>query len=249
MQDLPLLSTKIGENARGMLIALEGVDGTGKSTQAQLLKRYLEEAGLNVFVLKEPGGTPFGQQLRQLIMANLDNIDPVTQALLMIASRRQTLYEQISPLVDDGYVVICDRYIDSTYAYQGYGYGEDLEVLKALNVHSGVDIPADFTIYYDISDELRETRLGDRQLQGLGAEGFDDAGRDFVDRVRKGYRELAQQHPDSSVWLDISELSINEVARASLEAVEAFLNREIDELVSGMVNSTDHSATTTTQPE
>ena len=204
-----------------MFITLEGPDGSGKSTQAALLVKFLQAQSRAVIHTREPGGTPIGDQIRGVVH-NLDNTEmhPHTEVLLYVASRAQLVAQVIRPALDDGKLVICDRYADSTLAYQGYGHGLDLTALHALlNFATGGLIP-DLTLYFDISAEE-----GLKRRQGDAADGgeynrLDDYPLDFHQKVREGYAELIRAEPRRWAVID---------AARSVEAVHQAVQTIINE--------------------
>lgn len=203
--------------ASGFLIALEGVDGTGKTTQARRLQASLEGMGYKTIVFKEPGGTSVGDDVRRAILEHATTTDPYTQALLLTACRRELMLRMIYPYLDEGYVVICDRYIDSMYAYQGYGRGVPVNLLRLLTELAGVNRPADYTIYYTIDAKTRRERIESRLLQGGTRDGFDDREDRFFDRVEEGYIDLMREKPFRKTYtLDVSLLDEEAVAAETL---------------------------------
>jgi dTMP kinase len=143
----------------GLFVTFEGPDGSGKTTQAQLLYEYLQECGYPVFLTREPGGTGIGDQIRE-VLHSLENTEMLPQAeiLLYSASRAQLVGQIICPHLDRGEIVLCDRYADSTLAYQGYGHGLDLQVLRVITSFATGGLKPDLTIYLDI--EVEEGRGG-----------------------------------------------------------------------------------------
>jgi dTMP kinase len=175
-----------------MFITLEGPDGSGKSTQATLLADFLRQRGCDVLATREPGGTAIGDQVR-LILANLENtaMHPRTEILLFQASRAQHVEQVIRPHLAQGGIVICDRYADSTLAYQGYGHQVDLERLRLIVDYATGGLKPDLTFLLDIDVEeglRRRTQSG--EWNRLDA--YELA---FHKRVRQGYFELARLEP------------------------------------------------------
>lgn len=169
---------------RGLILTVEGIDGTGKTTQVGFLARYLESNGFRVVVAREPGGTAVGELLRQLLLESERELFPETEALLYCAARSQLVREVIRPAVSAGQFVVIDRFIDSTLAYQGYGSGVDLDMLKALNRFVVGDSYPDLTLLFDIDPvrTFKSSSMPDR-IEGKGLE--------YRRRVREGYLELA----------------------------------------------------------
>lgn len=177
-----------------MFITLEGPEGSGKSTQLRLLTTFLREHGFNVVATREPGGTPIGDEIRG-ILHHVDNtaMSPITEVLLYAASRAQLVSEIIRPALVAGKLVICDRYIDSTFAYQGYGRGLDQDMLKALTSIATGDLWPDLTLLLDVEVS---TGLARRLSEGEEMNRLDLEESAFHERVRRGYHRLAQSQPD-----------------------------------------------------
>lgn len=170
-----------------MLITFEGVDGSGKSTAARNLSIYLENQGYDVVLTREPGGTEIGQQLRSLLLGK-DWIDIRAQLLLMMADRAQHIAKVIAPAIESGKVVICDRYIDSSLAYQGFGLGLNLNIIRQLNeftIHSRF-LP-NLTFIFDVSYETARERLSFSRDK---LDRYESMGRDFFDKIRSGYQQI-----------------------------------------------------------
>ncbi|HEY1409145.1 MAG TPA: dTMP kinase [Promineifilum sp.] len=173
---------------------MEGPEGSGKSTQLRLLTTFLREHGFNVVATREPGGTPIGDEIRG-ILHHVDNtaMSPITEVLLYAASRAQLVSEIIRPALVAGKLVICDRYIDSTFAYQGYGRGLDQDMLKALTSIATGDLWPDLTLLLDVEVS---TGLARRLSEGEEMNRLDLEESAFHERVRRGYHRLAQSQPD-----------------------------------------------------
>jgi dTMP kinase len=182
-----------------MFITLEGPEGSGKSTQARLLVEALQQLGQAVLPTREPGGTPIGEQIRDVIHS-LKNTDMQerTEILLFQASRAQLVEQVIRPHLAKGGVVVCDRYADSTLAYQGYGYGRDLEQLRNLIAFATGGLQPDLTLLLDLD---AETGLK-RRLSGGEWNRLDALDLAFHQRVRAGYHYLAQASPERWAIID-----------------------------------------------
>lgn len=184
----------------GTFITFEGPDGSGKSTQFKLLAAHLREQGYDVLTTREPGGTAIGEQIRQ-VLHSLDNreMHPRAEILLYCASRAQLVHQVIRPHLDKGGVVLCDRYADSTLAYQGYGRGLDLYVLRIILGFATGGLKPDLTIYLDIDCEEGLRR---RQAGGSEWNRMDEQTLEFHRRVRQGYLALTQMEPHRWVVVD-----------------------------------------------
>lgn len=206
------------ENRRGWLITVEGPDGAGKTTQALALAQHLGERGLEPLLTREPGGTWLGERIREVLLARTDSTsaaDPLTDALLFNAARRQLVAEVLWPALAAGRTVICARYADSTLAYQGYGAGVPLDRLRVLESVATDGLRPDLTVLLDIPVRAGLTRKAPGDVTRFEAE-FDLA---FHDRVRDGFLALAAAEPDRFVVVDATR-SREDVARAVNAAVD-----------------------------
>ena len=180
-----------------ILITLEGGDGSGKSTQASLLSAGLINKGYNVTSLREPGGTKLGENLREILndsQGNHTSLTDMSQLYLFLAARAQLVAERIGPvLLEPNNVIVCDRYIDSTVAYQGYGFGFDVDFIKQANSNSIGDFKPNLTILIDCPIETAIARTISRTGK---ISRFETKSNDFHQRVRKGFVELANENRD-----------------------------------------------------
>jgi dTMP kinase len=183
-----------------MFITFEGIEAAGKSTLIVGLNDDLRGSAANVLVTREPGGTPLGDRLRQISNDPATVIDPLAEALLISASRAQHVAEVIAPALRHGRTILCDRFYDSTIAYQGYGRGLDIEMLLSLSMVATNRISPDLTILLDIPAALSFERVRARGE----ADRFEREGTDFHERVRAGYHELALRFRQRYVVVDAS---------------------------------------------
>ena len=193
-------------NPRGWFITVEGPDGAGKTTQAEALAQHLRELGLDPLLTREPGGTWLGERIREILLARTDSAkasDPLTDALLFNAARRQLVVEVLRPALAAGRTVICARYADSTLAYQGYGAGVPLDRLRALEAAATDGLKPDLTLLLDLPVKAGLTRKAPGDVTRFEAE-FDLA---FHDRVRTGFQALATAEPDRFVVIDSTRSS------------------------------------------
>ncbi len=176
-----------------MFITFEGIDFCGKSTQVRLLKEYLEQRGFKVKVLREPGGTELSEKIRTLLLDKANyGMSSETEIFLFSAARAQLVREVIVPLLEAGYVVISDRFFDSTTAYQGYGRGLDLETVEHINRFAVGDAVPDLTFFIDIPQEEGERRKNLDRLIELDRIEVSESR--FYTRVRQGFMELAVKY-------------------------------------------------------
>lgn len=186
-----------------MFITLEGPDGSGKSIQVPALAEFVRQLGYDVLTTREPGGTSIGDQIREVIMSMKNkSMNPRTEILLFCAARAQIVSEVIRPQLEKGVVVISDRYADSTLAYQGYGHGLDLKVLRGILDFATGGLTPDLTLLLDVDVE---TGLSRRQKGGGEWNRLDDYALAFHRRVRDGYLELAAAEPQRWVRIDASQ--------------------------------------------
>lgn len=204
----------------GRFITFEGMDGCGKTTQLRLLAGRLREAGRTVVETVEPGGTEIGRQIRKILL-DPENapIHARTELLLYFASRAQNVEEVIRPALDAGHIVLCDRFTDSTLAYQGAGRGLDVETVLALDRIACRGLKPDATVLIEIDPAtslLRARRRNERTDQSESR--IDDEGAAFHERVRVAYRALAEAEPERFVAID-GRGTIREVAASIEEAL------------------------------
>ncbi len=199
-----------------VFITLEGPDGSGKTTQFHRLDEWLRGRGCNVLALREPGGTAIGEAVREVLLHHRVDVsmDARAELLLFCASRAQLVAERIEPHLRAGGVVLCDRFADSTLAYQGYGRGLDLALLRSLLAFATRGIGPDLTLYFDVAPEIGLQR----RAQGGGVNRLDAESLDFHRRVRQGYVELMAA--DATRWARIDAAApLEDVSRATLACV------------------------------
>jgi dTMP kinase len=182
-------------------ITFEGGDGSGKSTQLKLLEDYLTGLGQSCIATREPGGTSLGNLIRQVLLeVGKRPIASPAELFLYLADRAQHIQAVIAPALEQGKIVLCDRHTDSTLAYQGYGRGIDLDLLRRLNAMVSQGIKPDLTFLFDCAVEVGLSRTAHRQsLAGRGGkreDRFERENVDFHERVRQGFLELARLEPD-----------------------------------------------------
>lgn len=207
----------------GLFITVEGVEGAGKSTQLSLILKKLESAGIEIISTREPGGTPFAESVRELLLANRDEkVDQITEMLLMFAARSQHLSQLIKPAIAEGKWVVCDRFTDATYAYQGGGRNLGFELVSQLEQLVQGDFRPDKTFYLDLPVEQGMKRVVARGEKDR----FEREELDFFEKVRSAYLRLVESNPTRYVVIDASQ---------SLESVQKDLSLALDRLISSHV--------------
>lgn len=197
----------------GKFVTIEGCEGVGKSTLVKGLKRYFEENGIDAVFTREPGGTPVAEKIRGLILdAQNDETTPTTELLLYAAARAQHTEEMIIPAVNAGKIVVCDRYSDSTLAYQHYARGLKGDVCCELNRIAERGAKIDLTIFLDLSPEKGFLRKGGADK----TDRLESAGAEFHRRVYEGFKEIARREPDRFVAVD-AEKPADKVLGAVIE--------------------------------
>ena len=185
----------------GKFVTFEGCEGVGKSTQVKKLKEYLVSRGINAVFTREPGGTPISEQIRTIILdPENKSMDDVTELMLYAAARRQHTQEFIKPRLENGETVICDRYIDSTTAYQGYARGLGSETVENLNALAVGDVNIDLRIFLDLSPERAFDRKGGRDE----GDRLENEKMEFHKRVYDGFCKIAEKYPLRVVRVDAS---------------------------------------------
>ena len=204
----------------GLFITFEGGEGVGKTTQLSLLQARLEELGFDVYVCREPGGTVLGDEVRRLLLdAEGQHPSPRAELLLYEASRAQLVAREIAPRLAEGEVVICDRFTDSTLAYQGYGRDLDVEFVRGVNVWAAHETVPDLTVLLDA-----DTDLGMERATRRGADRLELELDEFHQRVRAGFLAIAEHEPERVKVVD-AHRSVGEVAAVVWEHVSSLLER------------------------
>jgi dTMP kinase len=186
---------------RGRFVTIEGVEGAGKSTQVRRLAAWLEASGWAVRATSEPDGSPLGPWVRRLL-AERSPLDPLAECLLFATARAEHVRRVIRPALDAGAAVICDRFTDSTVAYQGHGRGVPLDVVAEVNRLSTDGLRPELTIVLDLDVAVGLARARGRPVETAGADPFERLGLDFHERVRKGYRAIHEAEPDRVELVD-----------------------------------------------
>ena len=208
----------------GRFITFEGGEGCGKSTQIRILAERLRAIGKDVLITREPGGTELAEKIRALVRE--ESADPPNsraETLLFLASRAQVVESVIRPALAAGTWVLCDRFADSTFAYQGYGRGLDLDEIKRINSFATGGLAPDRTVLLDVSPEVSEKRMRAREAAtNTDADRMEKAGDDFHARLKKGFLELAAAEPERFAVIS-ADGSVDEVGEAVWNSVQPML--------------------------
>lgn len=206
---------------KGLFITFEGGDGCGKTTQINLLDKYLQDKGFKTLVTREPGAKGLGVKLREILLNYDGEVSPTCESFLFLADRAQHVDCIIKPALEDGVIVLCDRHTDSTVAYQGYGRGLDLEQIHKLNNIATSGLKPDLTVVLDVDVETSMQRVGKEKDR------MESAGVEFFERVRNGFLEIAKQEPERVKVINSSE-SIENIHKQILELVESVFSTTHD---------------------
>ena len=205
-----------------MFISFEGIEGSGKSTQIELIEELIRAKGYQVKKLREPGTTELGEKIRNIFLEKTtETVDPITEAFLLYASRKHLDQNFLRQNLNDGAIVIADRYADATLAYQGYGKGLDHNFVKLIHDSSRLLSP-NLTLYMDISAEQSRERISDREMDRMESESID-----FFRKVREGYLQIAHDNPERVVVLDANK-TIDELHESIKKIISNKLNVSLD---------------------
>jgi dTMP kinase len=205
-----------------VFISFEGIEGSGKSTQIELIEELIRAKGYQVKKLREPGTTELGEKIRNIFLEKTtETVDPITEAFLLYASRKHLDQNFLRQNLNEGAIVIADRYADATLAYQSYGKGLDHNFVKLIHDSSQLLSP-DLTFYMDISAELSRERISDREMDRMESESID-----FFKKVREGYLQIAHDNPERVVVLDANK-TIDELHESIKKIISNKLNVSLD---------------------
>ncbi len=181
---------------KGLFITFEGADGSGKTTQLNKIKTFLDEKGYETVVTREPGALDFGKKIREILLHYDKNLSDKAEMFLFLADRAQHIEGLIKPSLEQGKIVLCDRHTDSTIAYQGYGRGQDINLLTLLNDIAVNNLKPDLTLLYDVSVETAQKRVGDEKDR------MEASGIEFHKKVRNGYIQLQKDNSERIKLID-----------------------------------------------
>lgn len=205
----------------GLFITVEGIEGVGKSTNMDFIAGHLRTAGHKVTVTREPGGTPLAEKIRRLILETPgEELSDLGELLLMFAARAEHLHTLIRPALERGEIVLCDRFTDATFAYQGGGRELDTALIGRLQDMVQNELRPDLTVLLDVSLEVSAARVAGR---GEAADRFEQEREQFFGRVRQAYLDIAAAEPERVKVIDASR---------SLSSVQADIARELDQIIS-----------------
>ncbi len=206
---------------KGLFISIEGLDGSGKTTQVRHIQEYFQKKGMKTLLLREPGGTKIGEKVREILLDSHNaEMDSVAEMLLYASSRAQIMAEKVIPALEGGVTVICDRFIDSSIAYQGYGRQLDINEVYNVNYTAVRHILPDITFFLD---QHPDTSLK-RRKEASTADRLENEKMEFHNRVYMGYKELCRKYPERIKVLDAGE-SIEDIGTKITEQLESFLER------------------------
>ena len=207
---------------KGKFITVEGSDGSGKTSFINFATEYLKEKRYKVITTREPGGTEFSEKVRELLFDSSNDIDAKTESLLFCASRRDHIVKKILPHVNDGYIVICDRFVDSSVAYQSYGRGLSKQDILDINSYTTDNLEPDLTLYFCVDVEVGLARTKNRDDNNR----MDQESLDFYKNVKRGYDDLSRENTERIKVIDASDTYEN-VQKQALAILEGFLNNEL----------------------
>ena len=209
---------------KGIFITLEGPEGAGKTTVVNLLSQKLEAEGYRVLQTREPGGIDIAEQIRKVILDKQNTaMDPRTEALLYAAARRQHLVEKVLPALEENYIILCDRFVDSSLAYQGYARGLGIDEVFSINSFAIDGKMPKLTLYFDIEPELGLERIN--QHKGREVNRLDLEELEFHHKVREGYHKLINRDPKRIYKIDASK-SIEQVLQEAEQKVREVIEQE-----------------------
>ena len=206
---------------KGKFITVEGSDGSGKTTFINSATEYLIKKGYKVITTREPGGTVFSEKVRELLFDSSNEIDAKTESLLFCVSRRDHIIKKIIPYVEEGYIVICDRFVDSSIAYQSYGRGLNKQDIIDINKYTTDGLEPDLTLYFNVDVEIGLSRTKGRGENNR----MDNESLKFYKDVKRGYDELSNDYKERIKVIDANQ-DYEKVEKDAFKILEGFLDNE-----------------------
>ena len=200
------------------IISFEGIDGCGKTTQINLLYNFLIENKIDTEILREPGGTYISEKIRDILLDNKNSICPESETLLFLTARSVITQEVILPSLNKNNVILCDRFIDSTLAYQGYGRKIDLNLIEKFNLFATNNILPDLTLIFDVNPKLAFERINKNSIDRM-----ESSGEKFLTDVRMGYLEIAKNNPNRCKLIDCNNKDINSIKEIVFDLVSGII--------------------------
>ena len=195
-------------------ITFEGIDGCGKTTQINLLSKYLGSKKQDNIIVREPGGTRISEKIREILLDKGNDINPYTETLLFLSSRSQLVNEIIKKNIEENKFILCDRFTDSTLAYQGYGRGLDIQLLNELNNFATENIVPDLTFILDITLAESNERINKREIDRM-----EQSGKFFLNKVKVGYQKISNTDKDRCILIDCYGKDIDSIHSSIVESV------------------------------
>ena len=202
---------------KGLFITFEGADGCGKTTQLELLKLYLTGKNFDVLVTREPGSKGLGEKLRDILLNYDGEVSEQCESFLFLADRAQHIDKVIKPAINDGKIILCDRHTDSTVAYQGYGRGLNIDEINYLNNIATNGLKPDLTIVFDVDIDTSMKRVGQNKDR------MENSGKEFFNRVRQGYLQIAKNEPQRVKVIDSTQ-TIEKIHTDVINLINKFIN-------------------------
>jgi len=203
------------------LISFEGIDGCGKTTQIELLADKLRSKNMNCIVLREPGDTSISNKIREILLDKSNEICPESETLLFLSARSQLVRERIIPNIKKGNIVICDRYLDSTLAYQGYGRGLDKNMINNLNLFATNKMLPTLTFILDIDPKIAYDRIVKKDIDRMESEGVD-----FLSNISNGYKIIAKSNPERYRMIMCKDKGKHVIHEEILNIINDYIEKE-----------------------
>ena len=203
------------------LISFEGIDGCGKTTQIELLADKLRSKNMNCIVLREPGDTSISNKIREILLDKSNEICPESETLLFLSARSQLVRERIIPNIKKGNIVICDRYLDSTLAYQGYGRGLDKNMINNLNLFATNKMLPTLTFILDIDPKIAYDRIVKKDIDRMESEGVD-----FLSNISNGYKIIAKSNPERCRMIMCKDKGKHVIHEEILNIINDYIKKE-----------------------